>query len=58
MGCSSGRRGAKEVKAHCFFSTINWKRLEAGLEPPAFVPDVSKPFPLLSQTALSNGISP
>ncbi|KAL6986582.1 G protein-coupled receptor kinase 6 [Sarracenia purpurea var. burkii] len=28
-----------EVKKHDFFKCINWKRLEAGLEEPPFVPD-------------------
>ena len=37
MGCSGG---AKDVKAHSLFRHINWKRLEAGLLDPPFVPDV------------------
>lgn len=44
LGCSSGRHGAKEVKANSFFDCINWKRLEAGLLDPPFVPDVSLAF--------------
>ncbi|KAI2801935.1 G protein-coupled receptor kinase 6, partial [Blomia tropicalis] len=39
LGCSSGRLGAKEVKSHSFFTEINWKRLEAGLLEPPFIPD-------------------
>ncbi|XP_021962333.1 G protein-coupled receptor kinase 2 isoform X3 [Folsomia candida] len=39
LGCNSGRRGASEVKQHSFFASINWKRLEAGLVDPPFVPD-------------------
>lgn len=35
------RYGAREVKKHDFFKCVNWKRLEAGLEEPPFVPDVS-----------------
>lgn len=29
------------MKKHAFFSDINWKRLEAGVVQPPFVPDVS-----------------
>ena len=32
------------MKAHEFFKTINWKRLEAGILEPPFCPDVSKHF--------------
>ncbi|KAH9390127.1 G protein-coupled receptor kinase 6 [Tyrophagus putrescentiae] len=39
LGCSSGRHGAKDVKTNPFFASINWKRLEAGLLDPPFVPD-------------------
>lgn len=39
LGCSES--GAKAVKAHPFFKTINFKRLEAGIEDPPFIPDVS-----------------
>ncbi|NXV56088.1 RK kinase, partial [Molothrus ater] len=31
--------GCAQLKAHAFFRTINWGRLEAGLVPPPFVPD-------------------
>lgn len=41
LGCHSGRYGAEEVKKHEFFRSINWKRLEAGMADPPFVPDVS-----------------
>ena len=41
LGCRSGRNGAEEVKKHEFFKSINWKRLEAGMLTPPFVPDVS-----------------
>ncbi|XP_054252587.1 G protein-coupled receptor kinase 5-like [Indicator indicator] len=37
LGCGAG--GAAEVKLHPFFSTINFKRLEAGIMAPSFVPD-------------------
>lgn len=40
LGCSES--GAKAVKAHPFFNSINFKRLEAGMEEPPFVPDVSR----------------
>lgn len=40
-GCRTGRHGAKEVKVHPFFNSINWKRLEAGFIEPPFMPDVS-----------------
>ncbi|XP_055618889.1 G protein-coupled receptor kinase 2 [Toxorhynchites rutilus septentrionalis] len=39
LGCRNGRYGAREVKLHSFFNSINWKRLEAGLVEPPFVPD-------------------
>lgn len=38
LGC--GADGAAEVKRHPFFRTINFKRLEAGIMTPSFVPDV------------------
>ncbi|XP_027562062.1 G protein-coupled receptor kinase 5-like [Neopelma chrysocephalum] len=37
LGCGAG--GAAEVKRHPFFRTINFKRLEAGIMTPPFVPD-------------------
>ncbi|NXY79509.1 GRK5 kinase, partial [Glareola pratincola] len=37
LGC--GADGAAEVKRHPFFGTINFKRLEAGIMTPSFVPD-------------------
>ncbi|XP_052868484.1 G protein-coupled receptor kinase 2 [Anopheles cruzii] len=39
LGCRNGRHGAREVKLHPFFNSINWKRLEAGVTDPPFVPD-------------------
>ncbi|KAJ6637641.1 G protein-coupled receptor kinase 2 [Pseudolycoriella hygida] len=39
LGCRNGRYGAREVKLHQFFNCINWKRLEAGMVDPPFVPD-------------------
>ncbi|XP_059612058.1 G protein-coupled receptor kinase 2 [Phlebotomus argentipes] len=39
LGCRNGRYGAREVKLHPFFNIINWKRLEAGMVDPPFVPD-------------------
>ncbi|KAK8377771.1 hypothetical protein O3P69_014020 [Scylla paramamosain] len=39
LGCSRGRQGVAEVKSHAFFKNINWKRLEAGMCEPPFVPD-------------------
>ncbi|ESO95058.1 hypothetical protein LOTGIDRAFT_117728 [Lottia gigantea] len=39
LGCCSHNQGAKEVKAHNFFKTINFKRLEAGMWEPPFFPD-------------------
>ncbi|NXF31565.1 GRK5 kinase, partial [Nyctibius bracteatus] len=38
LGC--GADGAAAVKRHPFFRTINFKRLEAGVTTPSFVPDV------------------
>ncbi|XP_064629953.1 G protein-coupled receptor kinase 5-like isoform X2 [Lineus longissimus] len=34
-----GTEGAKDVKAHIFFKSINFKRLEAGVMDPPFCPD-------------------
>lgn len=39
LGCRNGRYGAREVKLNGFFSSINWKRLDAGVVEPPFVPD-------------------
>lgn len=40
LGCRNGRHGAREVKLHSFLNCLNWKRLEAGMVEPPFVPDV------------------
>uniref|UniRef100_A0A4W5KH70 G protein-coupled receptor kinase n=1 Tax=Hucho hucho TaxID=62062 RepID=A0A4W5KH70_9TELE len=37
LGCTA--EGSAGVKAHCFFRNINFKRLEAGIQEPSFVPD-------------------
>uniref|UniRef100_A0A8C7MEF7 G protein-coupled receptor kinase n=1 Tax=Oncorhynchus kisutch TaxID=8019 RepID=A0A8C7MEF7_ONCKI len=37
LGCTTD--GSTGVKAHCFFRNINFKRLEAGIQEPSFVPD-------------------
>jgi len=39
LGCQVD--GATDTKAHHFFKNINFKRLEAGILEPSFVPDVS-----------------
>lgn len=39
LGCQVD--GATDTKAHPFFKNINFKRLEAGILEPSFVPDVS-----------------
>ncbi|KAI5693985.1 hypothetical protein M8J75_009022 [Diaphorina citri] len=39
LGCHCGRYGARELKQAEFFKSTNWKRLEAGLCDPPFVPD-------------------
>lgn len=39
LGCQED--GAAEVKRHPFFKNMNFKRLEAGMLDPPFVPDVS-----------------
>ncbi|KAF7996925.1 hypothetical protein HCN44_002571 [Aphidius gifuensis] len=39
LGCKCGRHGAKEVKLHHFFQCLNWKRVEAGMWEPPFMPD-------------------
>ncbi|CAH2208669.1 jg4428, partial [Pararge aegeria aegeria] len=36
---TAGRRGAAHVKAHRFFTRLNWARLEAGMVVAPFVPD-------------------
>lgn len=43
LGCRNGRMGAQDVMAHPFFHStqLNWRRLEAGMLEPPFVPDVS-----------------
>lgn len=41
LGCRNGRYGAREIKLHPFFNPINWKRLDAGMVDPPFLPDVS-----------------
>ncbi|RXN36246.1 G -coupled receptor kinase 5-like isoform X1 [Labeo rohita] len=38
LGCQAD--GAAGVKAHSFFKNINFKRLEAGILEPSFVPDM------------------
>jgi hypothetical protein len=38
LGCSES--GAKSVKAHPFFNSINFKRLEAGIHPCSHVIDL------------------
>ena len=39
LGCRE--EGAAEVKRHPFFRNMNFKRLEAGMLDPPFIPDVS-----------------
>lgn len=41
LGCRNGRMGAQDVMAHPFFHStqLNWRRLEAGMLDPPFVPD-------------------
>lgn len=47
LGCQD--EGAAEVKRHPFFRSMNFKRLEAGMLDPPFIPDVSSlPQPGLS----------
>jgi len=43
LGCRNGRMGGQDVMAHPFFhaTQLNWRRLEAGMLEPPFVPDVS-----------------
>lgn len=41
LGGKAGRHGACIVKQQPFFHQVNWKRLEAGMVEPPFVPDVS-----------------
>lgn len=42
LGCRNGRQGAREVKLYTFFNSINWKRLDAGMVEPPFIPDVCR----------------
>jgi serine/threonine protein kinase len=44
FGCDF--RGVSEIKKHAFFRSVNWKRMEAGVEQPPFVPDVRDRFSL------------
>ncbi|XP_028668755.1 G protein-coupled receptor kinase 6 [Erpetoichthys calabaricus] len=37
LGCKGG--GASEVKSHILFASVNFKRLEAGMLEPPFIPD-------------------
>ncbi|CAG9760154.1 unnamed protein product [Ceutorhynchus assimilis] len=39
LGGKADRQGALLVKQHPFFQEINWRRLEAGMVDPPFVPD-------------------
>lgn len=41
LGGKAGRYGAAVVKQHQFFESVNWRRLEAGMEAPPFKPDVN-----------------
>lgn len=40
LGGKAGRHGAALIKQHPFFQQLNWRRLEAGMVEPPFVPDV------------------
>lgn len=40
LGGKCGRNGASQIKQQSFFQSINWRRLEAGMVEPPFVPDV------------------
>lgn len=44
LGGKAGRQGALLVKQHAFFQTLNWRRMEAGMVEPPFIPDVSTCF--------------
>lgn len=39
LGGKGGRSGATQVKQQAFFQSIHWRRLEAGMVEPPFVPD-------------------
>ncbi|CAH0555310.1 unnamed protein product [Brassicogethes aeneus] len=39
LGGKAGRHGASIIKQHSFFQQMNWRRLEAGIVDPPFVPD-------------------
>lgn len=56
LGCRNSRHGAREVKLHSFFTAINWKRLEAGLIEPPFIPDVSLNILIWDRVSLIPGI--
>lgn len=53
LGCRGG--GATEVKEHPIFRSINFKRLEAGMLPAPFIPDVSPRDRTEIQTPSSGG---
>lgn len=40
LGGKCGRNGAAQIKQHGFFQSINYRRLEAGMVEPPFIPDV------------------
>lgn len=48
LGSKCSRNGAAQVKQQPFFQSINWRRLEAGMVEPPFVPDVYIPFSLIN----------
>ena len=39
-----GTRGDDEIRNHKFFSSMNWKKLEAREIRPSFVPTITSPF--------------
>lgn len=39
LGGKNSRNGASLIKQHAFFQLVNWRRLEAGMVDPPFVPD-------------------
>lgn len=43
LGCGAG--GVLDIKDHVFFKDLNFRRLEAGMLAPPFVPNVSKTVP-------------
>lgn len=57
LGGKCGRNGAAQIKQQLFFQSVNWRRLEAGMVEPPFVPDVIFKNILLNSKFILNNFS-